>query len=172
MTTTEGTTPSSPESPVDIYVPRVVNLREARILAAHYPAVITAGPSAHEVEFGHFNHYVESFGDVDSGPGSPTIDQVERLLNFAADNVDSEILVHCHAGMSRSTATAWGILMDRGVAPYDAYDLLQDVHPVERHSGHRRWFIPNPLIVQHLEDLFGYDDLVKYAATRDNGVWW
>lgn len=155
---------------IEVTLPRVVNLREASILAPEYPAIITAGPSLREVDWGHSNHHVETFSDTTWGIGKPTIEAVERMLDFASGT--DEILVHCHAGMSRSTSTAWGILMDRGVDPFLAFEALKSAHPAES-RGYKRAFIPNTLIVKHLESLFGYEGLVQYANHHEfHGSGW
>ncbi len=140
-----------------IIMPTIVNIREAALIASDYPAVITAGPQPSEVRFGHPNHFVRSFSDTTSGYGTPTVDHVEDILDFAEANMDGPILVHCHAGISRSTATAWGIAILRGEEPFEAFDILAKNHPA------RRSFHPNPTIVRHLEDIFMLDGLVRYA---------
>ena len=78
------------------------------------------------------------------------------MLDFAALNGNDEILVHCHAGMSRSTATAWGIAIQRGMDPADAYDALKERHPAGR------MFWPNDAIVEALEVIFDLKGLSRY----------
>jgi predicted protein tyrosine phosphatase len=129
-------------------LPTIVNIEECRQVAHSYPAVITAGPDAREIAIGHPNHFIKTFGDTTDLRYGPTLRDVEALLDFAALN-DGEILVHCHAGMSRSTATALGIAILRGYDWLDAYDLLRRDHPEDRP------FIPNSLILRHLETIFG-----------------
>ena len=93
----------------------------------------------------------------------------------------SNLLVHCHAGMSRSTSSAWGIAIANGFDPQDAYDLLYQNHPVERDRNVRiavdhkavtakRAFIPNELVLKHLEELFGLRgrELRRIAAAGNN----
>lgn len=139
-------------------IPTVRNLREARALAKLFPAVITAGPDLSEVRsFRHLNHAVETFWDVSHGEEGPTAEQVNRLLDFASLQ-DGPILVHCHAGISRSTATAIGVLIGRGWSPTEAIDNLRRVHP------RRRAFMPNSAILRHIENRFGIDHLVDYCS--------
>ena len=92
-------------------LPTIVNLEEARERCHEFGSVITAGPSLREVrEFMHPNHKVVEFDDVTSrhfGYVPPTYDQVEEMIRWGEGRAD--LLVHCHAGMSRSTATAWEI---------------------------------------------------------------
>lgn len=148
-------------------LPTIVNLEEARERCHEYGSVITAGPSLQEVRnFMHPNHKVVEFDDVTSrhfGYVPPTYDQVEEMIRWGEGRTD--LLVHCHAGMSRSTATAWGIAIANGFDPQEAFNLLKNNHPVETHYVQRggkqlielreaRPFIPNRLIVKHLETLF------------------
>lgn len=139
-----------------LILPTIVNLPEAQAMCHEFPAVITAGPTRGEViTFKHPNHFVRTFDDIRYGLDAPTVRDVEAMLNFAEAN-DGEILVHCHAGMSRSTATAWGIAIQRGFNPYEAYDRLLENHPVDR------MFWPNDAIVDALEEIFGLGGLSAY----------
>ena len=136
---------------------RVVNLREARVLAraGEYPSVLTAGPTRGEVDdFGHPDHHVVEFDDVfDVRHGGPTMDDVRSMVEWAVQR--DRILVHCHAGISRSTATAWGICIAKGFEPEEAIVALKAAHPrVQNYAGaESRPFAPNELIVAHLEVL-------------------
>jgi predicted protein tyrosine phosphatase len=143
-----------------LVIPVIRNLREAQQLASDFPAVITAGPNRTEVQFGHGNHHVQAFRDSVWGTNSPTHKAMENILKFSARNT-GEILIHCHAGMSRSTSTAIGVLIQRGLDPYDAFEMLKDRHPKGRP------FIPNAKIMGILGDIFGYTDLAEYSVTNE-----
>lgn len=136
---------------------RVVNIREARELARNgeYPSVLTAGPTWGEVaDFGHPDHHVVEFDDVfDVRHGGPTLDDVRSMVEWAVQR--DRILVHCHAGISRSTATAWGVCIAKGFDPEEAIAALRVAHPmVQTYAGlEQRSFAPNELIVAHLEVL-------------------
>ncbi|MEY3575678.1 MAG: Dual specificity phosphatase, catalytic domain [Actinomycetota bacterium] len=161
------TTLTPPTSISSNLLPTIVNLDEARERCHDFASVLTAGPSLDEVcDFAHPEHKVVEFDDVTSaysGYTPPTFDQVEEMVRWGEGRID--LLVHCHAGMSRSTSTAWGIAIANGFDPQEAFDLLKNNHPVETHfawrsGGNRialrdpRPFIPNRLIVTHLESLF------------------
>lgn len=133
-------------------VPVVRNLGEARVLCGLFDHVVTVGPSVEEVGFGHGDHIVRSFGDVTVGRFAPRFEDVADVLRWASVRHGS-MLVHCHAGMSRSTATAWGILIGRGWHAMDALRVLMDCHPLDGDGP--RFFIPNGLIVRHVVDFFG-----------------
>jgi hypothetical protein len=143
-----------------IILPTITNLEEAAAVNSFFPAVITAGPSPKEVRWAHANHFVRTFEDYIDGPYAPTVNDVEALLGFAAKNSDSKILIHCHAGMSRSTATAWGVSILRGMDPIAAYDTLKNQHP----EG--RMFYPNDAMVKHLESIFDIADLQEYNVSN------
>jgi predicted protein tyrosine phosphatase len=136
-------------------LPTVRNLREAKVLNQDFPAILTVGPRESEVEFGHENHMVQTFGDVtyDSWQ-APKKFHIEEIVQFGLDN-EQDILVHCHAGMSRSTSSAIGILLARGVEAEIAVSALRRIHPTDRP------FIPNPIVVGFLSEMFNEPDLAK-----------
>lgn len=143
-------------NPININLPIITNIREAKEMCHTFPAVITAGPTRLEVmDFKHPNHFVRTFDDIPYGTDAPTVSDVEAMLAFASDN-DGPILVHCHAGMSRSTGTAWGIAIQRGCDPFEAYDMLKNIHPTGR------MFYPNEAIVAALEKIFDLPGLTDY----------
>jgi predicted protein tyrosine phosphatase len=158
-------------TPTTITLPVTVrNIREAKHLCHSYKSVLTVGPEHIEVDdFFHPDHRVIPFRDTTStAMGGPTIKKVEEALNWGKKR--DNILVHCHAGISRSTATAWGISIAHGHDPEDALHALIDAHPITyEYDGTptRRTFAPNGLIVKHLETIFGYpkkslSDLIPY----------
>jgi predicted protein tyrosine phosphatase len=137
-----------------VHIPFVTDIDRASELAHSFPMVVTAGPTEASVSWGHPNHAVESFHDVTadmerSNPGwhAPALDQVQRLIEFGASS-NEEILVHCHAGISRSTATAIGISIARGLPFKKAVRAVSDAHP-DYHP-----FCPNVTILSHLETIF------------------
>jgi hypothetical protein len=142
-------------------LPTVRNLRESKILSKDFPAVLTVGPELREVAFGHDNHMVQTFGDVsyDSWQ-APKLHHVEEIVQFGLDN-DSDILVHCHQGMSRSTSSAIGILLARGVDAETAVSALRTVHPKERP------FIPNKIVIGFLSEMFNIPDLPTIVKHYD-----
>jgi predicted protein tyrosine phosphatase len=143
-----------------LVIPTIRNLEESERLSNDYPAVITAGPRREEVQFGHDNHHVQTFHDSTFGKHSPTHKDIENILKFSSKNT-GQILIHCHAGMSRSTSTAIGVLIQRGVDPFEAFDILKEQHPRRRH------FIPNFKIMQILEDIFGVKGLARYSVENE-----
>ena len=139
-----------------ILLPTVRNLEEAREQCFEYDAVLTAGPRQEEVrDFEHPVHKVVQFSDtISSKHGGPSYENVVELIEFGAGV--PKLLVHCHAGISRSTATAWGVAIANGNDPVVSFLALKKNHPQE--TGYfgvgKRPFAPNLLIVEHLDKYF------------------
>lgn len=147
-----------PEPLGGIELPTIRNIQESGILCEFFGAVLTAGPTAQEVAyFGHPNHRVWSFGDTNHGVYGPQRAQVAEMLEWGSQQED--LLVHCHAGMSRSTATAWGISIVKGADAYDSLVALYNSHPID-YDGKPRWFCPNALLVHHIQNILGRNDLL------------
>jgi len=141
-------------------LPVIRNIEEAAELCHDFDAVITAGPEKYEVSsWGHPNHLVVSFDDVtnDRYGDAPQLEHIRKIVSWGAAQ-DGSTLVHCHAGISRSTACAWGIAIAKGFDAKEALETLAEMHPDEGGWG-QRTFRPNPLIVKHLETIFGRIDL-------------
>lgn len=139
-----------------LYVPKrtitVSNIREARKLAPHYEHVATCGPTQQELQFTHPSHIVETFQDsLDSD--AATLQQVENLLNWYHNLSEGAVLVHCHAGVSRSTGVAVGFHLVDGASAFEAVLAVMGQQPFE--DGERRVCWPNGMIVSWLDVLFG-----------------
>ena len=147
-----------------VELPCVRNIEEAWEWGRQFNAVLTAGPDRWEVRMDHPNHRVWAFEDTTRPSTGPSLKQVEEMISWGKGQRD--LLVHCHAGMSRSTAVAWGICLARGLDPEDSLAALYAAHPFES-WGERRLFIPNRLIVQHLEAIF---DMRGLANMRDAAI--
>ncbi len=80
----------------------------------------------------------------------PTEDDVAALLDVGRELMDEPVehlLVHCHMGLSRSTATAVMMqLLDPDVTEREAFDQVDAVRP-------RCW--PNSLMLQVADELLG-----------------
>lgn len=131
----------------------------------------------------HPDHLVVEFADSITEMG-PTFEAVATMMEWGATR--DNILVHCHAGISRSTATAWGIAIAHGYDPKEALNALKAAHPREHHYAvpsyigngypYERIFSPNARLVTYLEQYFGYDMgtlLVMTGRHRDlnKGLW-
>lgn len=138
----------------------VTNINEAYLYAHDFDSVITAGPSASDVaHFKHPDHLVVEFHDIietslENGWVGPSQQDVATMLEWAFDRYGRSILIHCHAGMSRSTATAIGVLAEWGYDEDFAFRHVEARRPVDAIRA-KREFIPNPLILSHVDRIVG-----------------
>lgn len=105
---------------------------------------------------------------IDPGPGLvfPALEHIEAILGFGEEldqsveeGVDGHLLVHCHMGISRSTA-AMLTLMAQGEPDADADELfarLRDIRP-------RAW--PNSVMIGHADVLLGRSGDLNDALAR------
>lgn len=157
----------------------IVNIEEAAELAVEFDTVISAGPNAVEVSeyFTHPDHLVVEFDDaVHRSWGGPSRADVRTILDFAATRTERSILIHCHAGMSRSTATAIAILASWGFAPDRAFEHARAARPVDA-VEEDRLFVPNALILSHADaildsELLDHDpEVARDLAFADPDDW-
>jgi hypothetical protein len=141
-----------------LYTPKrtitVCNIREATKLAPYFDHVATVGPRRSELGFSHSSHLVEVFEDSVDEFG-PSLGQVERILDWYRGLCGGSVLVHCQAGVSRSTGCAVGFHLVDGASVWEAVLAVAGQQPFE--FGERRPFWPNGLIVDFLGLLFGVD---------------
>jgi predicted protein tyrosine phosphatase len=132
--------------------------REAQMINEYYDAVVSVIEGC-DVDFGHPNHIVERMGDYGKSyitwashdlEGVPKKEQFERILKFVNTLPENaKILVHCAAGISRSTATGLGILASEGWSDTQAVQHLLNKHPQDRA------FWPNDIILGHFDEILG-----------------
>ncbi len=152
-----------------ITLPVVSNIEEAKNWNKKFKSVLTVGPKKLEVDWGHPNHRIFEFGDTTGGLNAPKIEEIKEAVFWGAEQDD--LLVHCHAGMSRSTSTAWGISIARGADPLDSFLALKEAHPMDSRSR-KRDFIPNRLIVKHLMEIFDNQDLELIRKEHSHDGWY
>ena len=103
------------------------------------------------------HHLILRFHDVEEeveGYVAPSEDQLRQALLHTADLGETDrLLVHCHAGKSRSPALAIGILVQAGLSPGAAFSRVRAIRPE---------LIPNRLMIRQLDDILGLrDELVR-----------
>ena len=80
-------------------------------------------------------------------PGAPTKAEVEKILAFGkALPADARLLVHCFAGVSRSTAAALAIMVQ-----HHGLDKIDDC--INMLVEQRPQACPNPVITRYADDL-------------------
>ncbi len=93
------------------------------------------------------------FEDVDDPnyPGAPILRDVKRILDFTSQiPAKAKVLVHCRAGVSRSTATAYSILCQH-TKPGKEMDNLLHVQTL------RDLVLPNRLVIRHADTVLKRD---------------
>ena len=100
------------------------------------------------------HHLVLRFHDIDdaevaalAGFTAPTRGHVrDALAHCAGLGPDERVLIHCHAGISRSPAMAIGVLVQAGASPAEALAAVARIRP---HC------IPNRLVIRYLDEALG-----------------
>jgi predicted protein tyrosine phosphatase len=94
-------------------------------------------------------HLHINVGDITSeldGHVLPTMHHLVELLNFTKDLTDDDrLLIHCFAGMSRSTAFAVAVLIQHGMDYDKAFDHVALLRPI---------LLPNRLIIKLVDQYF------------------
>lgn len=124
------------------------------------------------------HHFVAHFHDVEreiNGYVAPDARKLAAALAHVADLPnDARLLVHCHAGKSRSPAFALGVLVAAGMTPAEAMTKVKLLRP---------FVIPNRMIVAMLDEMLGqggelvrvvldhYATLPAEASLPDRGGW-
>lgn len=102
-------------------------------------------------------------GDV-TNPRAPGEAMMQRLLGiYTQTRLDQNVLFHCFAGVSRSSAAAFIWLVHHGVPYAEAYQAIV--------SARGPFVAPNQLMVKLADQLIGYRgemaELGRRAAERD-----
>lgn len=117
---------------------------------------------------GTIDYHIEYFHDIEESTGqfiAPTIEQIGRFMVWAKTfTEDDRVLVHCHAGISRSTAVAIGVLVLHGMEPIDAFMHIQSVRPQ---------LYPNKLIISQIDEILGKNGemMEAYKEWKKNNAW-
>lgn len=133
---------------------KITDLPTAKGLLAHgWPtkAVSLVCPGTDLWHHGDHHHIVWANDIPVSMPGmvAPEREHVEGVLAFTADlKPDDKLLVHCFAGISRSTAMAIGILISHGVPYAEAFATVENIRP---------FMHPNTRIIRFIDELMGLD---------------
>jgi predicted protein tyrosine phosphatase len=96
-------------------------------------------------------HKVLCFHDIDDPhlPTPPRRRHVREGLLFARQHAGRRMLIHCYAGVSRSTALAYAILIDHHGAIGDERRMLDRLVEIRPQA------CPNRLVVRYADQLLG-----------------
>lgn len=102
-----------------------------------------------------------------SAPGSraPSVSQILEIIDFSKTFQSRDrVLIHCYAGVSRSTSVAIGVLCQHGIQPADSISVVEKQCPD---------MDPNELILRHFDAVLGLKlsllDSYKSWASQQNG---
>lgn len=133
----------------------ISNLRGARKSYSDYDGVISIeGAKANKglrIDSPDIGQIVLKFDDVDRMDDRHQIvsnSDVVEAMEFARKYYGKKLLVHCHAGLCRSTAIALGVIADR-LGPG------REVEAVMALKGIRPNSVPNKLVLKEVDDYLG-----------------
>jgi predicted protein tyrosine phosphatase len=94
-------------------------------------------------------HLLRRCEDVLEGPFAPSEADAAAVITFARTLPDdARLVVHCHAGVSRSPAAAWIVLVARGASPEAALAEIRRIRPEAR---------PNARLLRLGAEILGVD---------------
>jgi len=96
-----------------------------------------------------------------SYPDAPRLQDVKRILDFTKELPQkAKVLVHCRAGVSRSTATAYAILCQHTAPGMEMANLLHI-------ETLRDLVMPNRLIIQHADKILKREGAMLLHFNRE-----
>lgn len=132
---------------------KVTDIKKAREMSKGFTHTVSLIDIGTKLFFRRSNHLILNFDDIDDDrvPGCPKLHHIQRILDFTKNLTnDDSLLVHCHAGICRSTAAAIGILVQHGVPPSTALQKIKAIRPL-------LW--PNLLVCKLFDEALGRDDI-------------
>jgi len=91
-----------------------------------------------------------------------TAEQIQDILEFTASlQSKDKLLVHCHAGISRSTAVACGILCQHGLSPKLAIKHVLSIRPQA---------FPNKYILTLFDEILGFKGQLVEDISQEFGL--
>ena len=109
-----------------------------------------------------FDDTINTSGGLRPPSESHIADIINLIREKELDSIHKSVLIHCAAGISRSTATAIGLLIMRGWSVSQAFENVHIMRP-------QMW--PNELVLKHFDTLLNLDGaLIEFDKTwkRDN----
>jgi len=121
----------------------VTDLRGFRVFADRFEKIISIVDPGLKLSFQQGDHCIVRCDDIStdtvvspdgitlSGYVIPQEHHVQEILSYSANfKNDDKILIHCHAGISRSTAAAILVLCQHGMSPKEALKQIQEERPI------------------------------------------
>jgi len=105
-----------------------------------------------------------------SRPNAPTLEHARQVLDFGQRlPSDARVVIHCFAGVSRSTATGLALwLQSNGLERFDDAEAWL--------RSHRERPCPNMLLAAHFDQLLGFDGKFEKfcdkVAEGSMARWW
>lgn len=115
-------------------------------------------------QFNKQNHLMLNFDDEDdkNNSFSPKLHHAQRILSFADRfNDNDKILVHCFAGISRSTAVALAIFIKNNRNFEEAENFILNA---------RKFPFPNLLLAEHFDNLLNCHGQFIELCERINDI--
>lgn len=107
----------------------------------------------------HPDHLVLELEDLDTPEDNvalPHMEHVVSALQFGREHTEGRLLIHCRAGIARSTALALGIISDRLGAGYEK-EAVQQLLKIRPQA------IPNLIILDLADEYLGRDGHLRQA---------
>lgn len=112
---------------------------------------------------GHTRLHIAYFHDTraeEPGRRAPAEDDLRRILHFAADlNPEASVLIHCWAGISRSTAVAYAILC-QSTGPGRESECIESILSIRPQA------YPNALIVELADRILKREGAMQQACEK------
>ena len=105
-----------------------------------------------------YSYLIDDISEPREGFRLPEKNDVQKLLDFTNDWDQSKpIIIHCHMGISRSTATSLGV-----ICKYDPDNLELHVEKLKELAPHAS---PNKLMTKFVDEILNLDS--RLAKTLD-----
>jgi predicted protein tyrosine phosphatase len=102
----------------------------------------------------HLKMLIDDISEPREGFVLPEKENVQDLLDFTNDwDQTKPIIIHCHMGISRSTATSLGVM-----CKYDKENLTKNVEKLKEIAPHAS---PNKLMTRYVDDILGLDNTLS-----------
>jgi len=112
----------------------------------------------HDISNERFIRHFEFF-ELEGTFQLATREQIQDILEFISPLQDHDkLLVHCHAGISRSTAVACGILCEHGLSPNEAVKHVLSIRPQAS---------PNSHVINLFDELLGLENQLNQAVEEE-----